>query len=151
MLPVLHADFSRGKSGGLVFPSWRIFHSLLWSTQSKALSSQQSRSRCLSWTLFLFWWFNGCWQFNLWFLCLFKPCLPQWNHKPCHVGPPKMDRSLWSVLTKRGPLEKIMENHFSIIALKLHEQYEKLKRYDTERWAPQVGRCPKCYWRRAEK
>jgi len=44
-----------------------------------------------------------------------------------------MDRPWWSVLTKRGPLEKIMENHFSIIALKLHEQYEKLKRYDTER------------------
>ena len=29
----LHTDFSRGRSGGLVFPSLgRIFHSLLWST-----------------------------------------------------------------------------------------------------------------------
>ena len=25
------------------------------------------------------------------------------------------------------------------------------KRYDTERWTPQVGRCPVCFWRRAEK
>ena len=25
-----------------------------------------------------------------------------------------------------------------------HEQYVKAKRYDTERWAPQVGRCPIC-------
>ena len=29
----------------------------------------------------------------------------------------------------------------------LHEQYEKTKRYDTERWTPQVSRCPICYWR----
>ena len=27
----------------------------------------------------------------------------------------------------------------------------KTKRYDTERWIPQVSRCPICYWRRAEK
>ena len=27
-----------------------------------------------------------------------------------------------------------------------HEQYEKTKRYDTERWTPQVSRCPICYW-----
>ena len=25
------------------------------------------------------------------------------------------------------------------------------KRYDIERWTPQVGRCPICYWRRVEK
>ena len=34
LLPDLHTDFSGGKSGGLVFPSLRIFHSLWWSTQS---------------------------------------------------------------------------------------------------------------------
>ena len=28
-----------------------------------------------------------------------------------------------------------------------HEQYEKAKRFDTERWTPQVGRWPICYWR----
>ena len=31
-----------------------------------------------------------------------------------------------------------------------HEQYEKAKRYDTERWTSQVSRCPICYWRRVE-
>ena len=34
---------------------------------------------------------------------------------------------------------------------KYHENYEKAKRYDTERWTPQIGKCPICYWRRAEK
>ena len=33
------------------------------------------------------------------------------------MGPPKMDESWWSVLTKCGPLEKGMSNHFSILAL----------------------------------
>ena len=33
------------------------------------------------------------------------------------VGPPTMDGSWWTVLTKCGPLEKGMENHFSILAL----------------------------------
>ena len=32
-----------------------------------------------------------------------------------------------------------------------HEQYEKPKRQDTERWTPQVGRCPIYYWRSVEK
>ena len=51
--------------------SLRIFHSLLWSTESKALAYQWSRSRCFSGTPLLFQWSNGCWQFHLWFLCLF--------------------------------------------------------------------------------
>ena len=51
--------------------SWRIFHSLLWSTQSKALDKQWSRSRCFSGTLLLFQWSSRYWQFDLWFLCLF--------------------------------------------------------------------------------
>ena len=50
--------------------SWRIFHSLLWSTQS-LWHSQYSRNRCFSGTLLLFWWSGQCWQFDLWFLCLF--------------------------------------------------------------------------------
>ena len=45
--------------------SLRIFHSLLWSTQSKALDSQWNRSRCFSGILLLFWWSNVCWQFDL--------------------------------------------------------------------------------------
>ena len=41
-----------------------------------------------------------------------QPCLTQWNYEPCHVGPPKTDRSWWRILTKCGPLEKRMANHF---------------------------------------
>jgi len=33
--------------------------------------SQWSRTRCFSGTLLLFRWSRGCWQFDLWFLCLF--------------------------------------------------------------------------------
>ena len=39
-----------------------------------------------------------------------------------------MDRSWWRVLTKRGEMEKGMTNHFSILALEPHEQYEKAKK-----------------------
>ena len=38
--------------------------------------------------------------------------------KPCPVGPPKMGGSWWRGLTKCGPLEKGMANHFSIPALR---------------------------------
>ena len=37
--------------------------------------------------------------------------------KACCVGPPNLDGSSWRVLTKCGPLEKGMANHFSILAL----------------------------------
>ena len=47
-----------------------------------------------------------------------QPCLTPWNHDPCHVGPPKSDRSCWRVLTKCGPLENRMSNHFNILALR---------------------------------
>ena len=46
--------------------SFRIFHSLLWSTQSKTLfSSQWSRSRYFSGIILLFLWSNRCGQFDL--------------------------------------------------------------------------------------
>ena len=51
---------------------------------------------------------------NIWW----QPCLTQWNYEPCHLGLPKMDGSWWKVLTKRGPLEKGMANHVSILALR---------------------------------
>ena len=38
-----------------------------------------------------------------------------------------MDGSWWRALTKCGPLEMRMANHFSILALKPHEQNEKAK------------------------
>ena len=47
-----------------------------------------------------------------------QPCLTQWNYESCFVRPPKMDGSWWSVLTKHGPLEKGMANHFGILALR---------------------------------
>ena len=47
-----------------------------------------------------------------------QPCLTHWNYEPCCVGTPKTDSSWWRVLTKRGPLEKGMANHFSILALR---------------------------------
>ena len=47
-----------------------------------------------------------------------QPCLIQWNYEPCRVGPPRTDGSWWRVLKKRGPLEKGMANHFSILALR---------------------------------
>ena len=50
------------------------------------------------------------------------------KHESCHVGLPKMDGPWWRVLTKCGPLEKGMANHFSIPALRTREQYEKAKR-----------------------
>ena len=54
--------------------------------------------------------------------------LTQWNYETCHLGPPKTDGSWWRGLTECGPLEKGMANHFSILALRTHEQYAKAKR-----------------------
>ena len=49
--------------------SLRIFHSLSWSMQSKALA--ESIKQMFFGTLWLFQWSIRCWQFDLWFLCLF--------------------------------------------------------------------------------
>ena len=50
------------------------------------------------------------------------------NYEPCLIGSLKMDGSWGRVLTKHGPLEKGMSNHFSILGLRSHEQYGKAKR-----------------------
>ena len=39
--------------------------------------------------------------------------------KPCHAGPPKMDRLQWRVLTKHAPLEEGMANHSSLLAARM--------------------------------
>ena len=52
----LQKDFSGGRQGGLMFPSFEELSSLLWSTHSKALV----RNRCLSGILLLFLWSNFC-------------------------------------------------------------------------------------------
>ena len=80
-----------------------------------------------------------------------QPCLTQWNYEQCCVGPPKMDGSWWRVLKKHDPLEKGRQTTSVFLAWVSHEQYEKAKRYDTERWTPQFGRCPICTWRRVDR
>ena len=44
--------------------------------------------------------------------------LTQWNYESWCVGPSKMDRSWSRDLTKHGPQEKGVTNHFSILALR---------------------------------
>ena len=54
--------------------SLRILHSLLGSTQWKTLVSQRSSQwsrNSFSRIPLLFRWSSGCWQLDLWFLCLF--------------------------------------------------------------------------------
>ena len=51
-------------------------------------------------------------------LITWTTALSKWIYEPCSVGPPKMDGPWWRVLTKRSPLEKGMENHFSILDLR---------------------------------
>ena len=68
------------------------------------------------------------------------------NYEPCHIGPPKMDESWWTVLTKCGPLEKGMANHFSILALRTPWAVWKGKKIWHWKMNSPVGRCPICYW-----
>ena len=52
--------------------SLRIFHSLLWSTQSKVLASLvEQKLMTFFCNSLAFLWSNGCWKFDLWFLCIF--------------------------------------------------------------------------------
>ena len=66
-----------------------------------------------------------------------------------HAIHPRQTGHGWRVLTKCGPLWKGMANHFSTPALRTPWTVWKGKK-DTERWTPQVGRCPICYWRSVE-
>ena len=85
-----------------------------------------------------------------------QPCcgerahITQWSYEPCCAGPPKMDGSQWRVLTKCGPLEEGWQTTPVLLPLEPHEKYEKAKRYDTRRWALQVGKYPICYWGRVK-
>ena len=56
------------------------------------------------------------------------------------VGPPKMDRSWWRILTKHGPLEKGMANHFSILALSPMNCMKREKTVKLKDEPPQVNR-----------
>ena len=78
LVPDLHTGFSRGRSGGLVFPSLSEFCTVYCGPHSQRL--WHSQQRCFSGTLLLFWWSSRCWQFDLWFLwVIFKSILYCWS------------------------------------------------------------------------
>ena len=64
----------------------------------------------------------------------------------CHAGPTMMDRSWRRVLTKCGPLEKGMANHFSILALRTPWTAWKDKKVGHWKMNFQGSWCPLCYW-----
>ena len=68
---------------------------------------------------------------------------------PCKT--PETDGSQWRGLTKRGPLERGMANHFSILALRIPRTVWKCKKIWHWEMTPQICRYPICYWRRMEK
>ena len=83
-----------------------------------------------------------------------QPCLTQWNYEPRHVGPPKTDRSWWRVLTEHGPLEKVMANHFSILAMRTPWTVWKGKKIGQWKMNSLFGRCPVWYreeWRNSSR
>ena len=67
-----------------------------------------------------------------------------------------VSRATQDHLRQRGHSDRLWQNLFhwrrkwwlplTFLLQEPHEQYEKAKRYDTRRWAPQIGKCPKCYW-----
>ena len=77
-------------------------------------------------------------------------CITQWSYEPYHAGPPKMNKSYGSVLEKHGLVEEEMTNHSSILAARTPWTVWKGKKIYARRWAPQVGRCPICYWEGVE-
>ena len=60
LLPDLHTDCSRGRSGDLVFPSLSEFSTVYCDPHSQRLWHSQSRNRCFSGNLLLFRWSYGC-------------------------------------------------------------------------------------------
>ena len=63
--------------------SWRIFHSLLWSTVKGFNILNEAEVDVFSGILLLFLWSNGSWPFDLWFLCPSSCPLHQWCHLAC--------------------------------------------------------------------
>ena len=74
-----------------------------------------------------------------------QPSLTQWN-QAMPAGQSKTGGSWWKGLTERGPLEKGMASHFSILALRTPWTVWKSKKI----WHL-ISRCPICYWRSVEK
>ena len=72
MLLDLHAGFSAGREGGLVFPSLEEFPTVCCDPHSQRLyHGQWFRCRFFLEFSCFFLWSNRCWQFDLCFLCLF--------------------------------------------------------------------------------
>ena len=65
------SDFSGGRSGGLVFPSLQEFSKFIVIHIVKGFGIFNKVEVDVFLELSLFWWSNRCWQFYLWFLCLF--------------------------------------------------------------------------------
>ena len=63
----------------------------------------------------------------------------QWSYEPCHTGPPKTDKSWWSVLTKRSPLEEGMANHSNIFAVRIQWTVWKGKKIWHQKMTPPPG------------
>ena len=62
----MHTNFSRGRSGGLVFASLSELSTVYCDPHSQRLwHSQESRNRHFSGIPLLFWWSSRCWQFDL--------------------------------------------------------------------------------------
>ena len=73
-----HTDFSGGRSGDLVFPSLSEF-SIVYCDTVKGFGIVNKAEVDVFLELLLFWWSNGCWQFELWFLCVFQIHLNFWK------------------------------------------------------------------------
>ena len=56
-------------SGILIF--WRLFQFVVVHTVKRFGIVNKAEIDIFLVTLLLFWWSSGCWQFDLWFLCLF--------------------------------------------------------------------------------
>ena len=77
-LTCLHITQEAGQV--VVFPSLSEFSTVYCDSHSQRLwHSQSSINKCFSGTLLLFRWSSRCWQFNLWFFCLFKSSLNIWK------------------------------------------------------------------------
>ena len=74
----------------------------------------------------LLFWFGTSLLFHVQFYYCFLTCI-QISQEAGQVEPPKMDGSWWRVLTKCGPLEKGMANHFSVLASRTWNSMKRQK------------------------
>ena len=85
-------------------------------------------------------------------LITWTTALAQWNYEPCHVGATQRwaghGGEFWQNVVH---WRREWQTTSVFLPWEPHEQYEKAKRCDTERWTPQVSTCPIYYWRSVEK